>query len=72
MTVVISKNHHRNLAVSCLVSEIVFNEEFSHLCEELVIIYRKYNVNNPEQEAYNDSLYCCLTQKESGIKAFSY
>jgi len=69
---VIIKNHHRYYAASRLVSDIVFDKEFSSLCEELAFLYKEYDINNPEQEAFQDALYSFLTQKKTRLRALSF
>ena len=69
---VIVRSHHRYYAASRLVSDIVFDKEFSNLCEELSLLYKRYdNISNPEQEAFQDALYSFLTQKKTGARALS-
>lgn len=69
---VMTRSHHRYYAVSRLVSDIVFDKEFSNLCEELAFLYKRYdNIGDPEREAFQDALYSFLTQKKSGQKALS-
>ena len=69
---VIIRGHHRYYATSRLVGNIVFDKEFANLCEELSLLYKKYDhTGNPEQEAFQDALYSFLTQKKAGVRAFS-
>lgn len=68
---VIYKNHFKSYATSRLVADIIFDDEFGQLCEELASLYKKGNVQKPEQEAFQDAFYCFLTQKETGLKVLS-
>lgn len=68
---VIYKNHYKSYLASCVVCDIVFNQEFSSLYDELALLYKKYNIDNPEREAFHDAFYSFLTQKETGLQALS-
>lgn len=61
---IVYKNHHRTLTTSRLVCEIVFDEEFSNLWDELASLYKKISAANPKQEAFRDAFYSFYTQKE--------
>jgi len=58
------KHHYRNLAVTQQICEIVLNQEFHNLCEELLYLYQK-DILNPEKEAFRDALYSILAQRDS-------
>lgn len=61
----VCRNHFKNLAVSRQICEIVLNKEFSTLCEELLYIYKTSSLHEPEKEAFQDALYCIITQEDS-------
>lgn len=65
------RNHNRNQATSRLVCEIIFNPEFSDLLEELIDLYKKYDLDNAEQEAFQDAFYSILNSKESKSRALT-
>ena len=67
----IIENHTVLLQTSRSICKIVFNKEFTSLCEELSSIYSVYMLENPEQEAFHDALYCFLTQQEKTRRALS-
>lgn len=67
----IYRNHNRHQATSRLVCEIIFNQEFSDLLEELGNLYKIYGINNPEQEAFQDAFYSILNSKENSSKALT-
>ncbi|MDD2401804.1 MAG: hypothetical protein PHI90_01315 [Clostridia bacterium] len=66
--IVVCKNHLKNTAISCHFSKLVLSKDFSLLCEELIELYKKYYVINPEQEAYRDAFYCLIAQEEGAQK----
>ncbi|MGI6606223.1 MAG: hypothetical protein ACOX2X_04155 [Peptococcia bacterium] len=57
------KNHYKNQAITQQICEIVLNQEFNSLCEELLYLYQK-EILNPEKEAFQDALYSILAQKD--------
>lgn len=61
---VIYKNHYKNLAISRHISEVVFNPQFSHLFEELHYIYKTYDLEKAEKEAFQDAFYSFIAQEE--------
>ncbi len=61
----VASNHYRLTATCQLVSEIVLSEEFTTLCEELFVLYQKYGLTNPEQEAFKDAFYSFYSQNET-------
>lgn len=68
----IDRNHNKNRIYSNLAKEILFSTDFINLCEELMVIYKKEEIVNHEGEAFSDTFYCLLSQRESPIKAQSY
>jgi hypothetical protein len=67
----IYKNHLKSKGTSRLVYEIIFDEEFADLCQELAHIYKEAGIEKPEQEAFEDAFYAFLMQKELRYKALS-
>lgn len=61
---VICKKHYKNLVLSRQICEIVFNQEFSNLYEELLYIYKTYALNEPEKEAFQDAFYSLMAQDD--------
>jgi len=67
----VCKKHQSSQAVSRLVSEIVFNTEFTSLWEELTGLYKEASLTNHQQEAFQDAFYTIYTERERGSKALS-
>lgn len=61
----VAKDHYRCLETARLIQEIYYSREFSALYEELLLIYSNNNISSPEKEAFQDTLYSLLIQKQS-------
>lgn len=62
---------NRIAATTRLVCEIVFNQEFILLCEELSLLYGKIGMENPEREAFYDAFYSIYCARETQHQALS-
>lgn len=67
----IYRNHNKHQITSRLVYDIIFNQDFNDLVEELVTLYKKTGMSNAEQEAFQDAFYSILNVKDNGSKALT-
>jgi hypothetical protein len=67
---VVCKKHYENLAKSRQICEIIFNQEFFCLCEELHYIYKTLGLNDPKKEAFQDAYYSFIAYEDCGDIVF--
>ncbi|QNB45719.1 hypothetical protein BR63_04975 [Thermanaerosceptrum fracticalcis] len=67
----VHETHYKSQSTTQLVVDIIFNQEFNTLCNELARIYKKASMDKPEQEAFQDAFYSILTQRDAQVKALS-
>ncbi|MDX9871361.1 MAG: hypothetical protein RBT41_02935 [Clostridia bacterium] len=61
----VAKEHYRCLETARQIQEIYYSKEFSALYEELLQIYTNNHIAEPEKEAFQDTLYSLLIQKQN-------
>ncbi len=59
------EKHQKTHDASKILSEIVFNEEFTDLKNELTLFYQRYDCPGAEKEAFCDAIYCFLTETKA-------
>ena len=67
----VHETHYKSQSAAQLVVDIIFNQEFNTLCNELANIYKKASIDKPEQEAFQDAFYSILIQRDAQVKALS-